>query len=451
MGTTKSITAREIALKVINDINVNGAYANIALSREISRHSLSDQDRRFVTELVYGTIKAGETLDWLLGHYVSRPLNKIAPVVCNILRMGIYQIFFLSKVPVSAACNQAVELVKKYGHTGTVKFVNAVLRNAARSPDKAIYPDKEIQPAKYLSLKYFHPEWLTERWVARLGIQAAEELCRVNNFTPPLSLRTNTLKTNRNELLDILAAEGVVCEASKWTPEGILCHEYPALATLKSLQSGLFQIQDESSMLVAHVLQPRPGDFILDACGAPGGKSTHIAALMENKGRVISTDLYDHKLALTRENATRLGIEIIETHAVDATKLGGMYPAQADRVLVDAPCSGLGVLRRKPDSRWRKNEIMLMDLPKLQSAILHSAANCVKPGGILVYSTCTTEPEENEEVVKAFLAERTEFLLQPAGEYLPNKLPVEMLQLWPHIDNVDGFFIVRMLRVNSSG
>ena len=440
--------AREIALKVINDVTNNKAYANIALVREINRHKISDQDRRFVTELVYGTIKAGKTLDWIIGHYVTRSLDKVAPIILNILRMGMYQIFFLSKVPVSAACNQAVELTKKYGHAGTVKFVNAVLRNAGRGTDKVVYPDREKDILSFLSLKYFHPQWMVARWLKRLGPKATEELCQINNVTPLLSLRTNTLKVTREELLDILAKEGVSAEPSRWTPEGIVCHSYPALSTLKSLNEGLFQIQDESSMLVAHVLSPEPGEFIIDACGAPGGKSTHIAALMENKGRVLSTDIYDHKLALTNENAKRLGISIIETQALDATTLGDKYLRQADRVLVDAPCSGLGVLRRKADSRWRKTESMFKDLPVLQKAILKSAAACVKIGGTLVYSTCTTEPEENQDIIDSFLLDNQDFTLQHAGQFFPSEEHKgEMVQLWPHIDQVDGFFISRLLRV----
>ncbi|HMM20468.1 MAG TPA: 16S rRNA (cytosine(967)-C(5))-methyltransferase RsmB [Selenomonadales bacterium] len=440
------MSAREIALKIINAVETAGAYANIALAKELGRQKLSDQDRRFVTELVYGTVKAGQTLDWMLSQYSSRPAAKIPPVIRNVLRMGLYQIFFLSRVPPSAACNQAVELAKKFGHAGTVKFVNAILRSAVRSPEKIAFPDRDKQLSQYLALKYFHPEWLVSRWLGRLGPDECEALCRINNETPPLSLRTNTLKISREELLERLTAEGVAGEASRWTPEGIVCREYPALAELHSLREGLFQVQDESSMLVGHVVAPRPGEFILDACGAPGGKSTHLAALMENRGRVVSTDIYDHKLKLTGENAARLGISIIETRAADAAKLDALYAGQADRVLVDAPCSGLGVLRRKPDSRWRKTAAMLRDLPKLQSAILASAAACVKPGGVLVYSTCTTEPEENEEVVGAFLAAQPEFTLDRTGQFLPDKRSEDMVQLWPHRDGVDGFFIARLTR-----
>lgn len=440
------MSAREVALKVINQVLNERAYANIALAREINRNRLSDQDRRFVTEIVYGTVKAGETIDWIIGHYITRPLHKVPPVIRNILRMGVYQLFFLSKVPASAACNQAVELAKKYGHAGTVKFVNGVLRSAARSPEKVRYPERSAEPAKYIALKHFHPEWIVNRWIARFGVDDAEELCRINNITPPLSIRTNTLKTVRDNLVSTLANEGVVCEKSVWAPEGIICREYPALGSLVSLKEGLFQVQDESSMLVAHVLEPQPGEFIIDACGAPGGKSTHIAALMKNNGRVLSTDVHEHKLALTRENAARLGITVIETKAMDATALHTVYSGQADRVLVDAPCSGLGVLRRKPDSRWQKREEILRDLPILQTAILESAARCVKPGGIVVYSTCTTEPEENERIVEAFLQSHKEFSLQQTGQFLPAPREGGMIQLWPHIDQTDGFFIARMIR-----
>lgn len=449
--TAKKHDAREVALKIINEVETNGAYANIALAQALNRRTvqgqLSDQDRRFITELVYGTVKTGATLDWILGNYLNRSLTKVAPIIRNILRLGIYQLFFLEKVPASAACNQSVELAKKYGHAGTVKFVNGVLRNAARNPEKVVYPDREKEPVKYLALKYFHPEWLVERWVDRLGVAGCEALCQTNNHIPPLSLRTNTIKINRDKLLKRLADEGVVCQKSNWTPEGIICQEHPGLGTLASLKEGLFQVQDESSMLVAHILGPKPGEFIIDACGAPGGKTTHIAALMNNTGKVLSTDIYEHKLALIRENADRLALTNIETRALDAVNLGNMFPLKADRVLVDAPCSGLGVLRRKPDSRWRKSPEMLHELPKLQAAILDSAAQCVKPGGALVYSTCTTEPEENQDIVRGFLNTHPEFRLEQTGQYLPSeKRSDEMLQFWPHIDGIDGFFIARMTR-----
>ncbi|MDF2499927.1 MAG: rsmB [Anaerosporomusa subterranea] len=435
---------RQLALQIIHDVDVKQAYANIALANMINRNNFSDQDRRFLTELVYGTVKAWGTIDWIMSRYVDRPPAKIPPMIRNILRLGLYQLFFLSKVPPSAACNQAVELAKKYGHPGTVKFVNAVLRSAARNPEKAEYPTKEADLLRYLALTYFHPEWLVSRWLKRFDSEAVERLLQENNNPPRLSLRTNTLKITREALLVRLAQEGVTCTASDWTPEGIICHELPALASLTSLKEGLFQVQDESSMLVAHVVDPQPGEFVIDACGAPGGKSTHLAALMKNTGRLLSVDLFEHKLAITRENARRLGITCLETLQTDAATLFEQFPGKADRVLVDAPCSGLGVLRRKPDSRWRKTESQLRDLPKLQLSILTGAASCLKPGGVLVYSTCTTEPEENEMVIREFLSIRPDFLLQSAGSRLPSPRQGEFVQLWPHLDFVDGFFIARL-------
>ena len=437
---------RQLALQVIQDVDVKQAYANIVLANTIKRNNLSDQDRRFLTELVYGTVKAWGTIDWILSRYIDRPPEKIPTIIRNILRLALYQLFFLNRVPASAACNQAVELAKKHGHPGTVKFVNAVLRNAARSPEKAKLPTRDEDLLRYLELTYYHPQWLVSRWLRRLGPDAVESLLQANNQPPLLSLRTNTLKITRDELLQRLKQEEVICESSKWTPEGIVCHEIPALATLGSLKEGLFQIQDESSMLVAHVVDPMPGEFIIDACGAPGGKSTHLAALMNNCGRLVSVDLFEHKLAVTRENAHRLGITCLETLQADATSLSSHFAGMADRVLVDAPCSGLGVLKRKPDSRWRKSESQLRDLPALQLSILTSAASCLKPGGVLVYSTCTTEPEENEMVVRQFLSGRPDFLLQSAGERLAKPRKEDMVQLWPHLDCVDGFFIARLLR-----
>lgn len=442
------INAREIALNIINDVHANDAYANVSLARELSKRQMPDQDRRFITELVYGTVKAGETLDWIINQYSSRPLKKIAPIVRDILRMGVYQIFYMTKVPPSAACNQAVELTKKYGHAGTVKFVNAVLRNAVRAPEKAAFPEGPGKWTLNLALSSSHPEWLVKRWIQRYGFEETKRLCEFNNQSADLSVRTNTLKTNRDALAKTLAAEGAAFTLSAWAPEGIVCSAHPSLSTLSSLESGLFQVQDESSMLVAHVLGPKPGEFIIDACSAPGGKTTHIAALMENKGEILATDIYEHKLRRVRENTERLGIDIVRTELLDATQIGDLYPAKADRVLVDAPCSGFGVLRRRSDARWKKTPLLLSELPKLQQRILESAAKAVKPGGILVYSTCTIEEAENQDVVERFLARHPEFTLENTGDFLPLKRKTGgMVQLLPHIDGVDGFFIARMKRV----
>lgn len=441
------MNAREIALKIVNNVHISEAYANVSLARELKKHPVSEQDRRFITELAYGTVKAGETLDWILSRYISRPLKKITPIVQDILRIGIYQLFFMDKVPASAACNQSVELTKKYGHPGTVKFVNAVLRSAVRNPEKAMYPEGEGNWIKHLALTCCHPEWLVKRWIKCYGFESARELCEFNNQNAALSIRTNTLKTDRNTLAEILSKEGVEFSMSDWTPEGIVCTAHPALDNLSSLKDGLFQVQDESSMLVAHVLGPKPGERIIDACSAPGGKTTHIAALMDNCGEILATDIYEHKLQRIQENANRLSIDIIRTELMDAVHIGESYPEYADRVLVDAPCSGLGVLRRKPDARWKKDLRNLKELPILQIRILMSAADAVKPGGILVYSTCTIEEDENQKIVEAFLAERADFTLENTGEYLPyqNKTGT-MIQLLPHTDKVDGFFIARMKR-----
>ena len=428
--------ARETALKALHEVNEKGAYANVALARSLRAAKLSEVDRRFATELVYGAAKAGGTLDWILRRYLNRPLSKIPPMVRDILRLGIYQLFFLARVPASAACNTAVEMTKRCSHAGTVKFVNAVLRTAAREPEKATFPTGKAHEAENLALSLQHPEWLVRRWIGQFGYEEARALCEFDNAQATLSLRTNTLKITRDKLLERLSQEGVEAEPSAWTPEGILCLRHGSLDALESLQQGLFQVQDESSMLVAHVLAPEPG-----------GKTTHIAASMGDRGRIVALDVHEHKMRRIAENCERLGIKSVEPLLLDAREAGRRFSRQADRVLVDAPCSGLGVLRRKPDARWRKRPDDLAALARLQREILSSAAEAVKSGGVLVYSTCTIEREENEAVVEDFLARHEEFSLENAGELLPlKKRPERMLQLSPQRDGTDGFFIARMRR-----
>lgn len=440
------MNARAIALNILNEVYQQKAYANISLSRHFQKYEISEQDRRFITELVYGTVKSGDTLLWILKKFVTRPLNKIEPTVINILRLGIYQIVFMDKVPASAACNEAVNLAKKFSNQGSAKFVNGVLRNLIRQPEKYAMPtgNKAIEVA----VREQHPVWLVKKFIHTFGSEAALKLCQFNNTNAPLVLRTNTLKTTRKKLMEELTQNECTVIPSKIAPEGIICQSHASLNKLKPLQNGMAQVQDESSMLVAHVLNPQKGDFIIDTCSAPGGKTTHIAALMNNEGTIIAGDIYEHKLKLINENAQRLGINIIKTQLLDAREVGNLYPNKADKVLIDAPCSGLGVLRRKPDSRWNKTEDLLSELPSLQLEILNSAALAVKKGGVLVYSTCTIMPEENQNVIDEFLKTHTDFKLDDVHKFLPfkHKDKTKTLQLMPHIDHTDGFFIARLIR-----
>lgn len=438
--------ARETAMKVLCAVHENGAYANVELVEAFRENRLDDVERRFATELVYGVVKAGDTLEWMIRQYTKRPLRKMTPYVRAVLRLGLFQLFFLDKIPPSAVCNESAELMKKYGHIGTVRFVNAILRTAAREPERARITE-EKDDVTYLSLAMQHPAWLIRRWLCEFGREETERLCAFNNAPAALSIRANLLRSTREALMEKLREEGAEVQPSAWTREGIICKTHGALDASKSLRDGLFQVQDESSMQVAHVVAPNPGEFVLDMCSAPGGKTTHLAEKMENCGRIIALDIYDAKLARVEENAKRLGISIIETKRLDAREAGNLFRGRADRVLLDAPCSGLGVLRRRPDARWRKSEKEIGLLPRLQRELLESAADAVRPGGVIVYSTCTIEKEENETLVNNFLASHKEFALETAGAYLPLRTSnKQMVQFYPQRDGIDGFFIARLRR-----
>ena len=436
---------RELAMQVLQKVHTEGAYANVALAETLREMRLPERDRRFLTELVYGVTKAGETLDYMIGRYVA-DIRKAQPAIRELLRLGFYQIFFMDRVPPSAACNTAVELAKKYGRRGADSFVNGVLRAALREPERAELPNG--RDARALALRTWHPKWMVERWMRAYGYERTEALCRCNNTSAPLSVRVNTLRTDRPTLMEQFAAAGAEVRASALVPEGILLRAHGALDELVPLRMGLSQVQDESSMLVAHVLAPEPGMTVIDACAAPGGKTTHIAQRMENRGRILAFDIYEEKIRRIERNAQRLGISIIEGVVRDARTIGAAYAGQADRVLVDAPCSGLGVLRRKPDARWKKSAGDRKTLPPLQRAILASAAEAVKKGGILVYSTCTMEECENTDVVHTFLETHTDFALEETGSFLPEEKSTErMVQIMPETNGPDGFFIARMRRL----
>ena len=441
----EAVTARYGAVEVVVQVLEDGAYANIAVNKYLRTHNVNDMERRLLTEIVYGTVKAVGTIDWYLAQCVTRPLDKIDAFILNILRISVYQLLYMDKIPASAACNEAVKLARKFSHEGTAKFVNGVLRGLLRKQDQLHFPDREQATADYLSLAYYHPRWLVKKWLKNYGQEATEALCAFNNSPAAVCLRANTLVTSRENLLQELVDLGAEAGLSRWSRDGLVCGRLPGMSTMFSQLQDKFYVQDESSMLVADVLDPQSGETIIDMCSAPGGKTTHVAQKMGNQGVIYAGDVHEHKLKLIEENAQRLGISIIKPYLQDATEFVEKWEGLADRVLVDAPCSGLGVLRRRAEARWRKQRSDLKLFPPLQLAILTNAARYVKPGGTLVYSTCTIEQAENHYLVAEFLAAHPEwhyagFIHPLTGE------AVEELQLLPQVDGIDGFYICKLER-----
>ena len=440
-------SARGAAALLVRIVLEDGAYTNIALNQYLRGSRLSDLDRRLATELVYGTVKASGTLDWYLAQCVSRPLDKVAGDILAILRISTYQLLYMTRIPASAAVNEAVKLARSVSHEGSAKFVNGVLRGLLRKQEAGAFvlPDAEKQDADYLSLKYYHPRWLVKRWLGPWGRGGTERLLAFDNTAAPVCLRVNTLVTTRDKLLADLTEMGAQVRASEWSPYGIVAEHLPSLHTLLAALPQHFYIQDESSMLVAPVLAPQPGMRVLDMCSAPGGKATHMAQLMQDKGEVIACDIHEHKLELIAENAARLGMKSVKALQNDALQLRSEWLGAFDRVLVDAPCSGLGVLRRRAEARWRKQRKDLKLFPPLQLAILKNAAQYVKDGGTMIYSTCTIEQSENHYLVEEFLTQhpewqRVEFTHPLTGEQ------VQELQLLPQNDGIDGFYICKLMK-----
>lgn len=443
--------ARATALKTLYEIFENGAYSNIALGKQLEAGELSELDRAFSTELVYGTIKWKLTIDWIIKQFSSVKPGKISPWIMNILRLGIYQLLYMDRIPVSAACNESVTLAKRYGHSGSSGFVNAVLRNISRSKEKISYPDEKKEPVKYLSVKYSYPEWMVEKFLTIYGADFTESLLSAGNAVPEVTVRVNTLRTSREDLIEELKKDGVEARIGKYVQEAVVLVNPSSLQRLSAFKKGLFQVQDESSMLAGRILDPKPGDLVIDVCSAPGGKATHMAQLMENKGVVLARDIHEHKIKLIDEAAQRLGLNIIKTEILDASKKDDINYMKADRVLLDAPCSGLGIIRKKPDIKWTRTAAETSQLPGLQDTLIEAAATNVKPGGVLVYSTCTILPEENQRVVEKFLKNNIEFELDDIAGLVPGELQdnIEkkgMLNLFPSRDGIDGFFMARMIR-----
>lgn len=432
---------RENALELLQTIEKNQSYSNLLLNNVIKKNQISDKDIGLLTELTYGTLQRKMTLDYYLQPFLKR---KIELWVQQLLRITLYQMIYLDKIPDRAAIFEAVEIAKKRGHKGIASMVNGVLRSIQREGLPSL---EEIQdPIERLSIETSHPLWLVKRWVEQLGFEKTKAMCEVNLTAPLQTARVNTAKITAENCLQLLRDEGYQVERSSVIPEAIKCLK-GNLAHSKAFKEGLITIQDESSMIVAYALDVKKDEQILDACAAPGGKSTHIAEKLQNSGKIISLDLHEHKVKLISSNAKRLGLSNIDAKAMDSRKVQEHFEKESfDRILLDAPCSGLGVMRRKPDMKYTKREDDVHRLHQIQFELLEAVTPLLKKGGILVYSTCTIDVEENAHVVKRFLDEHREFEGdQDFVERLPE--PIQplcdpySLQIFPQDFGSDGFYI----------
>jgi 16S rRNA (cytosine967-C5)-methyltransferase len=438
------MNAREAAYNALLRYENNASYSNIELDGTIKKYGLAGVERSFFTALFYGVIERSITLDYYISALSQRDIAEIDTNVLIMLRMGLYQLIYMDKVPESAAVNESVNLARRFwAKKNSENFVNAVLRNFIREKDKIALPDREKSFIKYLSVKYSMPEWICRTFAKGYGKTRTENIFEAMNRVPPITVRVNTLRTAKEDFAEKLSAAGIDSRSTKSAPQGLRLRSSTPYENLLPFE-GEFFVQDEASQICVEALGAKPYERVLDACACPGGKSFGIAISMENKGEILSCDLHKNKLSLIEKGAENLGISIIRTMERNAanedTECG-----EFDRILCDVPCSGLGVIAKKPDIR-RKKEEDIARLPEVQAQILRESARHLKKGGTLVYSTCTLNPKENKEIVEAFLAENKDFALVP---FKVGALESEdgMKELFPHIHKTDGFFIAKMTRI----
>lgn len=443
---TEKSNVRESVVSILEQIEKNQSYSNLLLNNVIKKNQIATKDIGLLTELTYGTLQRKMTLDYYLEPFIKNP-KKLENWVKQLLRMTLYQMLYLDKIPDRAAIHEAVEIAKKRGHKGISGMVNGVLRSLQREGIREMNGIKD--EVERLSIETSHPTWLVRRWTEQFGYNKAKEMCEINLTAPMQTARINTNKITREACIKRLSEEGFQVEESVVVPEAIKCLK-GNLAHSECFKEGLITIQDESSMLVAYALGIEQNETILDACAAPGGKSTHIAEKLEETGQVISLDLHEHKVKLINENATRLGLKNIETKAMDSRKVQEEFEGKTfDRILLDAPCSGLGVMRRKPDMKYTKKEEDLNRLQSIQLQLLDSVTPLLKPGGTLVYSTCTIDRSENEEVVAAFLQKHTDFegdlsVIERMPKAIQPLMTDFQLQIFPQDFGSDGFYIASL-------
>ena len=449
-STTHGQPVRKLALRVLCRVETGGSFADQLITALAAAGGLSPQARGFLRELTYGVLRWRNQLDWMLTQCSDRPLEALTPAVRNLMRLGAYQLRFMDHIPPYAAVSETVRIAKQIGHAGVVAYVNAVLRSLERQRGTLSLPEAHTDLLGYLTITQSHPRWLVDRWLAHYGPEQTMAMCHANNMRPPLVVRANLQRTTRPRLLDSLTADGCEAEPCRYAPEGVLITSYAALDQLQSYRDGWFTVQDEAAILCGSLLDARPGERVLDACAAPGGKATHVAELMRDRGEILCLDHSRQRLIVVTENARRLGLQSLRSVVGKAERIE--FRRAFDRILVDAPCSGLGVLRRHPDAKWRKGPELIDTMARQQASMLAHLRQFVKPDGLLLYVTCSTEPEENQRIIREFLDRHLDYELEAVGQNLPRAARVfardgGWFQTWPGPEGLDGFFGARLRRI----
>lgn len=443
---TDTVNAREIVLDMLLEILEGEKYSHTVLNHTLKKYQyLEKQERAFITRLCTGTVKRYITLDYWINQYASLPVQKMKPFIRNLLRLSVYQLQYMDQVPESAVCNEAVKLAKKRGFTKLSGFVNGILRNIARNKEEVQYPDREKEPNRYLEILYSVPGWLVAQLLSQYDFNTVEIMLAASLKEKETTIRCNQKKITPLDLKKSLEEEGVTVEDSEYLNYAFKIKDYDYLEKLKAFQLGYFAVQDVSSMLVCQVADIRENDFVVDVCAAPGGKALQAA---ETAGRVSARDLTEYKIKLIEENSNRMGFSNVQTKVWDATRMDTELIGLADVVIADLPCSGLGVLGKKSDIKYKLTQIQQKELIELQRTILNIVQDYVKAGGILIFSTCTVNLDENLGNRDWFI-QNHDFEAESLDSYLPVQLQSKStakgyLQLLPGVHNTDGFFLCRL-------
>lgn len=438
------MSPRQLILKLLNRLEQTDSYADFILENELQKQRLSEQDKAFVQEIFFGVIRKRKQLDWMIQQFYQGSYEKAPRFIRHILQSSVYQLSYMDRIPDYATIHEAVALAKLKGGLHWAKKINAILRSFQRDRRRIALPDRTAQPIEFIAVQYSHPEWMVARWMNRWGVEETISFCEANNTHPDLSLRVNRLKTTPAELQNLLAQLDVPTTLSPFSENFLHAKRLPDLSRFEPFQQGLFSIQDVSAGLACELLTPQPGEKIIDLCAAPGGKTTYIAELIQDDGTIFAVDRNLSRLRLIRHHLSRLGCRSIHLVQVDGTQFSCQ---NADRVIVDAPCSGLGVLGKRVDLRWKRKPEQIEELSQLQLQLLINGSKLVKRGGVLVYCTCTTEPEENEKVIEKFLRQHNQFRLDVACSYAAREVttPDGFICTYPHHHGIDGSFAVRLI------